>query len=83
MKHFQHANTCLNADDIDGIDVSWHNGRMRIQLVNTVANSITLTLLDSDAVTRFVSLLLDAQARHITAQWTAAKAATPGKRGAA
>jgi AAA15 family ATPase/GTPase len=83
MKHFNHAHTVLDVGDIDDIDVSWHNDRMRVQLENTLANSIVLTFNSSDTVTKFVSALLDAQARHLTMKWTVARAATPGEEDAA
>ena len=83
MKHFNHANTVVDVGDIEHIDVSWHNDRMRVQLENTVANSIVLTFNSSETVTKFVSLLLDAQHQHITLKWTAERAATPGEQDAA
>jgi AAA15 family ATPase/GTPase len=83
MKHFNHAHTVLDVGDIDDIDVSWHNDRMRVQLENTVANSIVLTFNSSDTVTKFVSALIESQGQHISAKWWAKEAATPGEEDAA
>lgn len=83
MQHFQHSNAYLDADDIDDINVSWHNGRMRVQLVNTVADSMTVTFSDTNAVSRFVLLLVEERARQVNLDQLTAKAATPRKRDAA